>query len=65
MVLWSMTMVAMSFFYDPQEEKLETQNVYRYDYGEIVRYETVEDAEKSIKENERDWKIYFGIEEEE
>lgn len=23
-----------------------------------------EDAEKSIRENERDWKIYFGIKEE-
>lgn len=52
-------------FYNPQEEKLETHNVYCYDYGEIVRYETVEEAEKSIKENERDWKIYFGVEEEE
>lgn len=51
-------------FYNPEEEKLETHNVYCYDYGEIVRYETVEEAEKSIKENERDWKIYFGIKEE-
>lgn len=33
------------------------------DHGEPVRYETEEDALKSIKENERDWKIYFGIEE--
>nr|DAE89114.1 MAG TPA: hypothetical protein [Caudoviricetes sp.] len=52
-------------FYNPEEDKLETYNVYCYDYGEIVRYETVEDAEKSIKENERDWLIYFGIKEEE
>ena len=50
-------------FYNPEEEKLETHNVYCYDYGEIVRYETVEEAEKSIRENERDWKIYFGIKE--
>jgi hypothetical protein len=50
-------------FYNPEEDKLETHNVYCYDYGEIVRYETVEEAEKSIKENERDWKIYFGIKE--
>ena len=35
-----------------------------YRYGQIVHYETKEEAEKSIKENERDWKIYFGIEEE-
>nr|DAX43973.1 MAG TPA: hypothetical protein [Caudoviricetes sp.] len=33
--------------------------------GEPVRYETEEEALKSIKENERDWKIYFGIKEEE
>ena len=52
-------------FYNPEEDKLETHNVYCYDYGEIVRYETVEEAEKSIKENERDWKIYFGIKERE
>ena len=32
--------------------------------GEPVRYETEEEALKSIKENERDWKIYFGIKEE-
>ena len=31
------------------------------DYGEIVRYETEEDAQKSIKENREDWLIYFGI----
>lgn len=35
------------------------------DCGQFVRYETKEEAEKSIKENERDWKIYFGIKEEE
>ena len=35
------------------------------DYGEPVRYATMKEAEKSIKENERDWKIYFGIKEEE
>ena len=34
------------------------------DYGEPVRYETEEDAEKSIKENKKDWLIYFGVEEE-
>lgn len=51
-------------FYNPEEDKLETHNVYCYDYGEIVRYETVEEAEKSIKENREDWLIYFGIKEE-
>lgn len=34
-------------------------------YGETIHYKTAEDARKSIKENERDWKIYFGIKEEE
>mgnify|MGYP000988423612 CR=1 FL=1 len=50
-------------FYNPREKKLETQEVYRLDYGELVRYETKEEAEKSIKENEKDWLAYFGIEE--
>lgn len=34
-----------------------------YDAGEPVRYATREEAEKSIEENEQDWKIYFGIKE--
>lgn len=38
--------------------------IYGY-YGETIHYKTAEDAKKSIKENERDWKIYFGIKEEE
>lgn len=50
-------------FYNPREKKLETQEVYRLNYGELVRYETKEEAEKSIKENEKDWLAYFGIEE--
>ena len=50
-------------YYNPQEERLEVQEVYRFDYGEIVRYETKKDALKSIKENRGDWLIYFGIEE--
>lgn len=33
-------------------------------YGGTIHYKTAEDARKSIKENERDWKIYFGIKEE-
>lgn len=35
------------------------------DGGEPAYYETKEEAEKSIKENEQDWKTYFGIKEEE
>nr|DAQ65792.1 MAG TPA: hypothetical protein [Caudoviricetes sp.] len=34
------------------------------DAGEPVRYETEEDAQKFIEENEEDWLIYFGIKEE-
>lgn len=37
--------------------------IYGCDSGEPVHYKTLEEAEKSIRENERDWKIYFGIEE--
>ena len=51
--------------YDHQRNKFLFMFVVGADYGEPVHYETKEEAEKSIKENERDWKIYFGIEEEE
>jgi hypothetical protein len=47
--------------YDYINKKLECCDCFWNDSGEIIRYETKEDAEKSIKENERDWKIYFGI----
>ena len=39
---------------------------WRYPFensGEPVRYETEEDAKKSIEENREDWLKYFGIEE--
>lgn len=48
-------------YYDPREKRLEVQEVYRLEYGEIVRYETEEEAKKSIKENREDWLIYFGV----
>ena len=51
-------------YYDPRKKRLEVQEVYRLEYGEIVRYETEEEAKKSIKENRGDWLIHFGIEEE-
>lgn len=35
------------------------------DCGQFVRYETEEDAKKSIEENREDWLTYFGIKEEE
>lgn len=34
-----------------------------YDSGEPVHYATREEAEKSIEENEADWRKYFGIKE--
>lgn len=36
--------------------------VYSY-YGETIHYKTAEDAKKSIKENEADWRKYLGIKE--
>ncbi|MCJ1967573.1 hypothetical protein LRM47_00775 [Candidatus Nanosynbacter sp. TM7-076] len=51
-------------FYNYLYRKLYSMPACRTDVGEPVRYATEEDAEKSIKENERDWKIYFGIKEE-
>ena len=38
-------------------------HIYSTSRGEPVYYATREEAEKSIRENERDWKIYFGIKE--
>lgn len=45
--------------------KLDYIKTYGCDSGEPVRYATMKEAEKSIRENERDWKIFFGIKEEE
>ena len=50
--------------YDHFERVLVIECYSFCDSGEPVRYETEEEALKSIRENERDWKIYFGIEEE-
>lgn len=50
--------------YNHLEGELECHQCSWQDAGEPVRYATREDAKKSIKENERDWKIYFGVEEE-
>ena len=51
-------------YYDYGCETLAVCGFDYYDAGEPVRYATREEAEKSIKENEQDWLIYFGIEEE-
>ena len=51
-------------FYDHECETLAIFKIGCYDSGEPVHYATREEAEKSIEENEQDWKIYFGVEEE-
>lgn len=52
-------------YYDHGHETLAVCKFDDYDAGEPVRYATREEAEKSIEENREDWKIYFGVEEEE
>jgi len=52
-------------YYDHECETLAIFKIGCYDSGEPVHYATREEAEKSIEENEQDWKIYFGIKEEE
>jgi hypothetical protein len=47
--------------YDYINKKLECCDCFWNDSGEIVRYATKEDAEKSIEENREDWLKYFGI----
>ena len=49
--------------YDYLNKKVDCFDSIWNDSGEPVRYATKEEAEKSIRENERDWKIYFGIKE--
>lgn len=49
--------------YDYINKKLECCDCFWNDSGEIIRYETKEEAEKSIEENREDWLKYFGIEE--
>jgi hypothetical protein len=49
--------------YNYRQHKLFAQYVNFEDAGEPVRYETKEDALKSIKENKEDWRTYFGIKE--
>ena len=52
-------------YYDHRHETLAVCELDDCDAGEPVRYATREEAKKSIKENEQDWLIYFGIKEEE
>lgn len=50
-------------FYNHKDRELYTAVDPIADGGEPVRYATKEDAKKSIKENRKDWLIYFGIKE--
>ena len=50
-------------YYSYKDKKLNSFFAGYDDAGEIVCYETKEDAEKSIEENREDWLIYFGIKE--
>lgn len=47
--------------YDYINKKLDCSDSFWNNSGEPVHYATKEDAKKSIRENERDWKIYFEI----
>ena len=51
--------------YDHEYNKFLFMPVGSANYGEPVHYETRGEAEKSVEENREDWKIYFGIKEEE
>lgn len=50
-------------FYNYETRTLDTVPDFRINSGEPVRYETIEDARKSIRENREDWLIYFGVKE--
>ena len=50
-------------FYNHETRTLDTVPDFRINSGEPVRYETIEDAKKSIRENREDWLKYFGVEE--
>nr|DAX51397.1 MAG TPA: hypothetical protein [Caudoviricetes sp.] len=50
-------------FYNYETRTLDTVPDFRINSGEPVRYKTIEDAKKSIRENREDWLKYFGVEE--
>nr|DAM54392.1 MAG TPA: hypothetical protein [Caudoviricetes sp.] len=47
--------------YDHEDDRLLATPIDYIDYGEPVRYATEEEAKRSIRENKKDWLIYFGI----
>lgn len=52
-------------YYSYKDKKMNSFFAGYDDAGEIVCYETKEEAEKSIEENREDWLKYLGIKEEE
>lgn len=50
--------------YDYLNKKLFIERVLFRDYGEVVYYETKEEAKISVEENREDWLTYFGIKKE-
>lgn len=52
-------------YYSYKTKSLFTYRTSSSNAGEPVHYRTEAEAVKSIKENEQDWKIYLGVEEEE
>lgn len=60
---WKNEKYGYSIFYGPRSKKLFV-TIRTIDGGEIVRYATQKEAEKSIKEHKADWLKYFGIKEE-
>lgn len=52
-------------FYSYVDKELHSMRDSCTDSGELVRYETEEEAKRSIKENRADWLKYLGIKEEE
>lgn len=50
-------------FYSYVDKELHSMRDSCTDSGELVRYETEEEAKRSIKENREDWLTYFGVKE--
>ena len=55
-------MYAYTVGYDCKHKRLYVTKLVDVIIGNPITYESLEDAKKSIKENEREWRIYFGIE---
>lgn len=51
-------------YYNYKDKELYAYDTDYDDSGEIVRYATKEEAEKSIRENREDWMKHFGVKEE-